>query len=250
MGSVARLSLIGLLAAAQGFAGMPYGYGGFRGYRGGYGYRFGAPAYGRARWYGGPRWGWGPGFFVPVLPLGCLAFTFGGAYWYYGGGYWYQPSGSGFVVAVPPAGIVVQTLPPDCTTSQVAGVTYYCANNVYYTALPSGPGYVVATPPPGAVPPPVQPSQPAQAARPAPPAQPAPGSPDAMALDALAIFPEKGQDYAQTRADRLDAQRYAMDKSGYDPARSDPADPGTPRARQAYLNDLKAYLTAHGYSVQ
>jgi hypothetical protein len=233
---VVRICMFGFLTAAQAFAGIPYGgYRRFGGYRGGYGYRYGSPFYGRAGWYGGPRWGWGPGFFVPVLPFGCLTLSFGGVPWYYGGGTWYQSSGAGFVVAIPPVGIVIQTLPPDCSTVQYGGVTYFCANNVYYTALPSGQGYGVVAPPPGTIP---------------PPSQPAPGSPDAAALDALVITPEKGQDPARLQVDRLDAQRYAANRTGYDPAQSDPTDPGTPRARQAYLKNLKSYLSARGYAVQ
>jgi hypothetical protein len=230
-----HLILLGLLAAPPASAGLPgagpyprfhggYGYGG-HGY--GYGYRgYGYPG----RFYG---WhGWGPGYYFPVLPVGCLALSFGGAAWYYGGGYWYRPSGVGFVLDLPPVGLVVPVLPPGCTTLVLGGVTYYCANDVYYTAVPSGQGYVVAAPPPGA-------------ATPAPP----PGSPDAAALEALVIIPRNGQKEAQILADRRDAQAFASRQARYDPAHSDPAAPGTPRARQAYLRAMKAYLESHGYTV-
>lgn len=43
--------------------------------------------------------------------------------------------------------------------------------------------------------------------------------------------------------------RFAENRAGYDPARSDPNDPGTPRARQSYLRALKSYLEERGYSV-
>lgn len=245
MPRVARLFLLGLLAASQAFAGMPgggYSYrfptGGF----GGYHYRFGGPYYGphygyygRARWYGGPRWGWGVGFYLPVLPLGCVSIAFGGGYWYYGGGYWYQPSGAGFVVAYPPPGIMVTALPPGCVPFTYGGVTYYTANSVYYTAAPGGSGYIVSQAPPEQA---------------VPVNQPAPGTPDAEALDALVVIPHNGQDEAKALADRRDAQRYAMNHTGYDPARSDASDPGTPRARQAYLKSLKSYLEARGYTVR
>jgi hypothetical protein len=223
--SVRRLSLLVFMIAAQGFSGMP-GSGFYPGFRGGYGYRGGF--YGRPL-QGGPRWGWGPGWFVPRLPLGCLTLSFGGAAWYYGGGFWYQPSGAGFVVAIPPVGLLVPVLPPDCSTVVLGGVTYFCANDVYYTAAAPGPGYVVAAPPPG---------------------QPPPGSPDAAALDALVIIPRNGQDEPRILADRQDAQRFASNQAGYDPARADPTDPGTPRARQRYLRVMKSYLEDRGYTVK
>jgi hypothetical protein len=46
------------------------------------------------------------------------------------------------------------------------------------------------------------------------------------------------------------AERFAQNQSRYDPARSDPADPGTPRARQSYLRAMKSYLETRGYSVK
>jgi hypothetical protein len=200
------------------------------GFRGGYGYRGGF--YGRPGWYGGPRWGWGPGFFVPGLPLGCLTLSFGGAAWYYGGGYWYRPYGVGYVVDLPPAGIVIPALPYGYTTFVYGGVSYYCADDVYYTAAPGG--YVVTAPPPG------RENLPG----------PQPGSPDAAALDALVIIPKQGQSEDRILADRREAQRYAAAQSRYDPARSDPTDPGTPRARQSYLRAMKSYLERRGYSVK
>jgi hypothetical protein len=227
--------LLAFLVCAQAFGGMPEGRfnpgfrGGYRGgygFRGGYGYRGGY--YGRPGWYRG-GFGWGPGWFLPALPLGCVTIGFGGAAWYYGGGYWYQPYGGGYMVALPPVGIAVSVLPSGCSTLVVGGVTYYCANDVYYTAVPGGTGYVVAAPPPG---------------------QPRAGSLDAVALDALVIIPRNGQSDDKIMSDRRDAQRFAMDQSSYDPADSDPADPGTPRARQAYLRAMKTYLEGKGYTVK
>lgn len=224
-----RSAVLGLLMAAQASAGIPR-----RGYyphdRGYYGYR--GHFYGHYGW--GWGWGWGRGYYLPLLPAGCLALSFGGAAWYYGGGYWYRPSGLGFVVDLPPVGLVVPVLPLGCSAFNWGGVTYYYANDVYYTAAPTGPGYVVTTPPPQA----------------APPSQPPPGSPDAAALDALVVIPEKGQKEAQILADRREAQQFASRQAGYDPARSDPSDPGTPRARQAYLRAMKTYLENHGYKVE
>jgi hypothetical protein len=69
-------------------------------------------------------------------------------------------------------------------------------------------------------------------------------------MDAMVIIPRHGQSDDKILADRRDAQRYAAAQSRYDPARSDPADPGTPRARQSYLRAMKSYLENRGYSVK
>jgi hypothetical protein len=272
--SMGRTLALGLLASIQGFAAMPGGgamprfHGGYGGgFRGGYGWR-GGPGYG---WRGGPGYGWGRGYYLAGLPFGCLTLAFGGAAWYYGGGYWYRPYGAGYIVDYPPAGIVVPFLPSGYVTCAYSGVPYYWADDVYYTAVPSGSGYVVAAPPPGATPPPSQtyseppgptPSQPSdqtsgesasqspgQPPR-LPPSQPSANEPEAAVPDALVILPENGQTQAQMLADRQAAQRYASSQAGYDPARSDPADPGTPRARQAYLRAMKSYLETRGYTVK
>ncbi len=83
-----------------------------------------------------------------------------------------------------------------------------------------------------------------------PPMPPPAGSPDAAALDALVVIPRKGQSDAKLQADRLTAQRFAANQAGYDPAHSDPSDPGTGRARQRYFQVMKSYLENLGYAVQ
>jgi hypothetical protein len=268
--AMGRTLVLGLLASIQGFAAMPGGgdmprfrggYGG--GFRGGYGGGF----RGRYGWRGGPGYGWGRGCYLAGLPFGCLTLAFGGAAWYYGGGYWYRPYGAGYIVDYPPAGIVVPFLPSGYVTYSYSGVPYYWADDVYYTAVASGPGYVVAAPPPGATPPSSQPPSPPSGQAPGQSGSPSPSQPgsqpssqpnsqppgdasEATVPDALVILPENGQTQAQILADRQAAQRYASSKAGYDPARSDPADPGTPRARQAYLRAMKSYLETRGYSVK
>jgi hypothetical protein len=100
---------------------------------------------------------------------------------------------------------------------------------------------VVAAPPPGVAPP--------SGAAP-PPGQAPAGHPDDAALDALAIIPRNGQNEEKMLADRREARAYAAGQSGYDPARADPADPGTARARQNYLRAMKSFLETRGYSVK
>ena len=85
------------------------------------------------------------------------------------------------------------------------------------------------------------------------PAAPAPSgtaSPNNAPADALLIIPKEGQNEQKMQADRQNAQRYAAEESGFDPAHSDASDPGTPRARRAYFRAMKSYLEERGYSVK
>jgi hypothetical protein len=105
----------------------------------------------------------------------------------------------------------------------------YWANGSYYTGAPGGSGFAVAAPPPGQSP---------------------AGSPDDAALDALVIIPGNGQNEEKMIADRREARVFAMGRSGFDPARGDPADPGTARARQSHLRAMKSFLEGRGCSVK
>ena len=165
-----------------------------------------------------------------VLPRGYAAFPYRGRSWYFGGGHWYRPWGGGYAPFYPPIGLCIPFLPMGCTTFYFSNVPYYYYDDVYYTQDPSG-GYLVTNPPPGRE------------------ATQRPASPD-PSLDALLIIPQAGQSEEKMLADRAKAQEYARDETDYDPAASDPSDPGTPRARKAYLRALKSYLEDLGYSVK
>lgn len=216
--------------------------GGFRGgeapsggFRGGYGSVAHGPVGGaRGGWAGGARYGGGwYGGRYRNLPGGSLAYRFGGAPYYCYGGYWYYPWNGWYMGCYPPIGLWMDTMPFGYATTWVDGVQYYENNDVYYTDAPAG-GYQVAEPPPGRAP-----------QGPPPPE----GNPDPQA-DALLIVPEKGQTAEKMKADRSAAQAYARQKSGYDPAFSDPDDPGTPRARRRYQSFIESYLESKGYSVK
>jgi len=182
--------------------------------------------------YGGYRGG--AGLPVRALPAGCATYRFGGSPWFFGGGIWYRPWGFGYGAFYPPVGLALAMLPLGYLTYYYSGVPYYWYNDVYYVDAPSG-GYLVADPP--------------MSAPAAPPPREA-ASPASAPADALLIIPKEGQNEQKMMADRQNAQRYAMDESGFDPARSDPNDPGTPRARRAYFRAMKSYLEERGYSVK
>lgn len=195
---------------------------------------------------GGPRgggWSTGVGFYggvgmVTVLPHGYATFRYRGDPWYFGGGHWYRPWRSGYAAFYPPVGLCLSVLPLGYATYVYGGVPYYYYEDVYYTSIATG-GFQVVEPPPGRD----------EGRFSSSAGRPEADRPD-PALDALLIIPKEGQNEARMLADRQKAQRYAREESRYDPAASDASDPGTPRARRAYLRALKAYLEERGYSVK
>ena len=231
------LGLTLTLAAPSAFAGG-WGRGGFRG-----GFR--GPAV-SVRVGGGYR----GGGMLRSLPRGYATYRYGGRAWFYGGGRWYRPWRGGFAAWYPPIGLCIPLLPLGYATYYYGGVPYYWADDVYYTSAPTG-GYQVVDPPPEA-PRERERDRDRDRDRDAPRAQAPPpaAAPQSASLDAVLIIPKDGQDANRMAADRQKAQRYALERSGYDPAHADPGDPGTPRARQAYLRALKIYLEERGYSVE
>jgi len=222
-----------LLAATTAFAGVPgfHAFGSF-GHAGASVGRAGVAGIARGGFRGGMRAGFGFHGYgtVGVLPRGYMTYRWGGSPYFCSGGFWYRPWGGAYVGCYPPFGLYLPILPLACTALWLDGVRYYTYQDVYYTDAPSG-GYVVAEPPTSRV-------------------APAPSAERGDAAgDALLISPKEGQSPERMKADRSDAQRYAMQKSGYDPAYSDPNDPGTPRARKAYLRAMRTWLEDHGYTV-
>lgn len=235
--TILRFAALSLIACSA-FASQPW----FRG--GGHAGRSGGsrPGYGGYRpGYGGYHPGSGgfrvhPGGFhagpglrvygtMGVLPRGYMAYRWGGSPYYMHGGHWYRPWRGAYLGCYPPVGLYLDLLPLGFATAMYGGVRYYTYEDVYYTDSPTG-GYVVAEPP-----------EREEARRPEP------------EQDALLVSPREGQSAEKMKADRADAQRHARRVSGYDPAYSDPSDPGTPRARRAYQKALRSYLEARGYTV-
>ena len=171
-----------------------------------------------------------------AVPRGAATLHPGGAPWSFHRGSWYRPSRGAYLGFYPRLGLHLPFLPLGYLTFWFGGAPYYYFDGIYYTDSPSG-GYVVADPPP-------------EIGNSRKLATPKAGSPDAEALDTLLIIPKEGQTVDKMMTDRKEAQRYAQERTGYDPAFSDPTDPGTPRARQAYLRAMRSYLEARAYSVK
>jgi hypothetical protein len=92
-----------------------------------------------------PQFGYG----VAALPPGHVVLSFRGDPFFFHSGVWYRRGGPGYVVARPPVGIIVPSLPAVIATVVAGGLLYYYANDVYYRQAPGG--YVVAEEPVGAV---------------------------------------------------------------------------------------------------
>lgn len=153
------------------------------------------------------------GFGFSVLPPGAISIGYGGGYWYFHGGVWFRPVGPRYIVAVPPAGIVVPYLPPAYATVWIGGAPYYYANGVYYAAAPQG--YVVVATPPGA--------ELAQAT---------------PALPSFVIYPRNGQSSAQIEADRAACNQAAA------------VQPGSDMSPVVFQRVFAACMEARGYTVR
>jgi hypothetical protein len=176
------------------------------------------------------------GYSVRALPPGYLDISFGRGHLFFSAGVWFQPQGRAYLVVAPPPGAYLPILPPDYTTLWIGNMPYYYANSVYYTSAPRG-GYVVAAPPPDAQivmqPPPLPPV-----------AESVPFAPPVG--DGLIVYPKNGQSARKTEADRAECTRWAVNQTGYDPARSAPSDPRLSDFQRA----AGACLEAHGYTVR
>jgi hypothetical protein len=184
---------------------------------------------------------------ITVLPSGHREIVFGKTRYFFFDGIWYRPGVRGYMVVAPPLGVVVPVLPPFYTTVWVGGVPYYYANEVYYAQAPGG--YVIVQPrgevitgPPPVVPAPVTPPPPAQPTYAPPPPPP----------NQVYIYPRQGQSPQQQAADRLECYNWAINQTGFDPAR--PA-AGLPEMQKMQLQtDFQraqgACLDGRGYTVR
>ena len=164
---------------------------------------------------------------IQRLPSGYRTIAYGKSRYYFHDGVWYRPFGRGFVVDVPPFGLVVPFLPLYYTTLLVGGLPYYYANDVYYTQTAGG--YMVAEPPKGEV---------AQA----PPAT----------TGKLFIYPRQGQNDQQQAKDRYECHSWAVNQTNFDPTKPTGTVPETqPNQKRAdYQRAMGACLDGRGYTVK
>lgn len=180
------------------------------------------------------------GEYVQALPPGYRAFHYRDRPFFFEGGVWYEPGPRGFIVTVPPPGLVVSVLPPFATTVWLGGAPYYYADDVYYAWQPSMNAYVVVAPPAGA-------DQPG-----APPPPPEGASATSRSGEDFFIYPKNGQSQEQQSQDRYECHAWASGQTGFDPTKPGGGVPPDQRgtARDQYRRAMTACLEARGYSVQ
>jgi hypothetical protein len=146
---------------------------------------------------------------------------------YWNGGYWhgrfwprayYRP---GFIGFIP-------LLPAFYSTFWFGGVSYYYANDLYYTWSPDRYGYVVTAPPPAAE------SAPA-------------GEAESGGSASVYVYPRNGQSEEQVANDRYECHQWAVGQTGFDPTRGmDQSESAS--SSDDYRRAMIACLDARGYS--
>ena len=133
----------------------------------------------------------------------------GGVRYGYYGGVWYAPYGGGYVVARPPYGVVVATLPTFATVVTLGGLGYWYANGAYYREYAGG-GYEV-------VPSPIV------------------GVPDGSgAIARTYVYPKLGQTAEKQASDEYECHRWAVNQTGFDPTAAATGQSTAPPQRSDY----------------
>ena len=166
---------------------------------------------------------------VTRLPPGYRPYYWGGSPYYQYGGYWYRPYGSSFILSSPPFGLYVSSLPPFYSTVNIGGLSYYFADDTYYSYDPGRRSYVVVQPPSGS----------RLATAPAPAAEP-------QRDQELYIYPQNGQSEQQQADDRYECHRWAVGQTQYNPVDA----VYSPDKHAQYDRAITACLTGKGYSVK
>ncbi|KQQ50062.1 hypothetical protein ASF84_22330 [Pseudomonas sp. Leaf127] len=191
----------------------------------------------RQQWAGRPDgrgdgWGTGPryrpGNSLNQVPRGYSRIPWRGQDYYYADGYWYRPQGERYVVVTPPQGVRVSSLPAYSQELWVGGSLLFLAAGSYYAWQPDSQDYVVVNPPQAQVD-----SQ---------------GAPPSASQYDPSFSPIAGQTPERVEYDRYQCYRWAVDRSGFDPASVTyaPAEEVIDTYRQA----MGACLYERGYSVQ
>lgn len=216
------------------------------------------------------------GAIVRDLPRGAAVVDYAGISYRFVGGVWYQSLGPAYMVVAPPVGLVVPRLPPVSVDFDIAGKTYFYADDVFYSERPDSDVYEVVNDPDDEVAaneeaadepapsriaatasPDEQPVMTTAAASPVrPPAEPA-AQPDEVMAPArargnptrVAIQPRDGQSADQQATDRYECYRFAVARSGFDPLASYGPTRAVARSDFEFSRAQARCLEGRGYSV-
>ena len=184
------------------------------------------------RWVGRPSGhgnGWGPGpqyrpgYQVDRFPAQHWQVPYRGQNYYFSGGYWYRPQGPRYIVVQPPYGIRVGFLPDYAREVWFGSTLMFLAAGAYYAYQPATRDYIVVQPPANYQ-------------------QPASNDYEMVA------DPINGQSPAQIGQDRYDCYRWAVEQSGFDPAKATYAP--APQVVQTYRQAQGSCLSSRGYQVR
>lgn len=171
------------------------------------------------------------GVVIEKVPRDAYRVRVAGTRYWYDGGVWYGADGPRYVVVAPPIGAIVDVLPTYYTTVRFGGVQYYYANDAYYVFSRPGRGFEIVAPPPGI--------------------EGATSAPAAANLGSLFVYPRNGQSPEQQSTDRAECDRWAVEQSGFDPAREGGGGPAAgPQKRADYGRAYGACLDGRGYTVR
>jgi hypothetical protein len=128
--------------------------------------------------------------------------------------------------------VFVPALPSFYTTLRLGGVTFYYANDTYYTWLGAGRGYEVVAPPPDA--------------------DSAEVTTTSAGAGRMFIYPKNGQSAEQQAKDRYECHQWGSDQTGFDPTVNGGGVSSDQVAakRADYQRAMSACLEARGYTVR
>lgn len=171
-----------------------------------------------------------PGYTVTTLPAGHISVLHGNNRFYYHAGVWFRPQGTRYIVAAPPIGVVVPSLPPDYSTVWIDSKPYYYANGQYYASAPDS-GYTIV-------------QAPTESAAASNIVETRPAVPD------LQVIPRNGQSQSQVFMDRAECARLAREQTGVDPLVHSGDDDHSQNALNRYRRTEALCLQDRGYSVR
>lgn len=166
----------------------------------------------------------------PAGGLGEVRGSDGSRYWRHGGN-WYRWNGSRWMVWGAPFGLFVPYLPWWYTTVWWDGIPYYYANDTYYVWDDAQQQYEIVAPPTGVE---------------------GGGAIQPPASDQLFVYPSSGQTSEQQSRDRIECQRWAAGRTGFDPtAAGGGVSPDQAVAkRNDYFRAQVSCLEGRGYTVR
>jgi hypothetical protein len=183
-------------------------------------------------WGAGPQYR--PGQMIDRFPDRYDRVPWRGQDYYYSGGYWYRPQGQRYEVVTAPYGVRTRYLPDYAQRMWIGSSVFFLAAGTYYQYQDNTQDYVVVNPP-------------VQQVIQAPPLSPTYSQQVPNSSYDVDFQPANGQSPEQVAQDRYDCQQWAVQQSGFDPARVSYAP--APEVVNVYRQNMANCLSSRGYRV-